>query len=134
METILESPVISKSWRNNQFIGLYAEFIVMQQSIVDCKCSNRTNTFHLLCLHGNILPNQKLELPRMQVKITESKEMGPLYINKGKNDFFIYNNGAVRKLLDVLNMNFTSELVGEKLKVYNNPKGYWVVDINFIKS
>lgn len=134
METVLESPTISKNSRNNQFAGLHGEFVVRSQSIVECRSSSQARNFHLLCLQGAILPNQKLGLLRMQLKITESKENGPLYVNRGRTDFFIYNNGAVRKLMDGLKINLTSELVGAKLKVFNNEKGFWVIDINSLSQ
>ncbi|MDP3765047.1 MAG: hypothetical protein Q8R04_00890 [Nanoarchaeota archaeon] len=130
METVLDSPAISKTKQNNQFSGLDAEFVVEEQTVVQCASSNGHKPFYLLCLVGKINQNASKGLPQLNVKITESKDNGPLYVNKGKDSFFIYNNGAVRRMMDALSINLTSELVGKILKVYNNEKGFWVIYIN----
>jgi hypothetical protein len=128
METVLDSPAISKNQQNNQFSGLCADFAVEEQNVVQCASSNGHKPFYLLCLVGKI--KQSIGIPQLNVKITESKDNGPLYVNKGKDSFFIYNNGAVRRMMDALSINLTSELVGKILKAYNNEKGFWVIDIN----
>lgn len=130
METVLDSPAISKTKQNNQFSGLDAEFVVEEQTVVKCDSSNGHKPFYLLCLVGKIKQDISKGIPQLNVKITESKDNGPLYVNKGKDSFFIYNNGAVRRMMDALSINLTSELVGKVLKVYNNEKGFWVIDIN----
>lgn len=130
METVLDSPAISKNQQNNQFSGLHADFAVEEQAVVKCASSNGHKPFYLLCLVGRIKAEN---LPELNVKITESKQHGPLYVNKGKDNFFIYNNGAIRKMMDMLSINVTSELVGKILKAYNNEKGFWVIDIDALK-
>lgn len=130
METILDSPAISKTRHNNQFSGLDAEFVAEEQTVVQCASSNGRKPFYLLCLLGRINENAGKGVPQLNIKITESKGNGPLYVNKGKDSFFIYNNGAVRRMMDALSINLTSELVGKILKVYNNERGFWVIDIN----
>jgi len=130
METVLNSPAISKTGQNNQFSGLDAEFVVEGQTIVQCASSNGRKPFYLLCLLGRINENHGKGVPQLSIKITESKSNGPLYVNKGKDSFFIYNNGAVRRMMDALSINLTNELVGKILKAYNNEKGFWVIDIS----
>ena len=131
METVLDSPAISKTRQNNQFSGLDAEFVVEEQNVVQCANSNGNKPFYLLCLIGKI---KSKNLPELNVKITESKNNGPLYVNKGKDSFYIYNNGAIRRMMDELSINLTSELVGKILKAYNNEKGFWVIDITALSQ
>lgn len=134
METILDSPIISKNQQNNQFSGICADFAVEEQAVVQCASSNGRKPFYLLCLLGKIRQNASEGIPQLNVKITESKDNGPLYVNKGKDSFYIYNNGAIRKMMDALSVNLTSELVGNILRAYNNEKGFWVIDINAISQ
>lgn len=134
METVLDSPAISKNQQNNQFSGLCADFVVEEQTVVKCASSNGHKPFYLLCLVGKIMQNISKGIPQLNVKITESRNNGPLYVNKGKDSFYIYNNGTVRKMMDTLNINLTTELVNKTLKVYNNEKGFWVIDINALSQ
>lgn len=134
METFLDSPVISKNQQNNQFSGLCADFVVEEQTVVKCASSNEHKPFYLLCLVGKIKQNISKGIPQLNVKITESRNNGPLYVNKGKDSFYIYNNGAIRKMMDELSINLTSELIGKILKAYNNEKGFWVIDINSLSQ
>ena len=130
MQTIVTLPSIAKSRRNDQFCGLCGDFTAGNLEIVECSgiCSNRP--FHLLCLIGTVRIEFEGKFLELRIKITETREHGPLYINKGKESFFIYNDGAVRKLMDVLKINLTSDLVGKNFRVYNNAKGFWVISID----
>ena len=109
METVLAKPAMSKAY-----------FLV--ENISPFKSM-------FLYLHGKLILDRNGLSSCWKKIISETKEYGPLFVNKGKRGTFIYTDGAVRKLLDKLNLFDVDELVGLKLPVVKRNKGFWVINM-----
>jgi hypothetical protein len=99
---------------------------------IDENVKNKPRISYFLSLHGKLIhpANPK----HRDIRITESSDAGPLFVNKGEAGFYFYNDGAVRKLLDRLCKWDLQSLAGISLPVSSNPKGFWVIDINRIEG
>lgn len=116
---------------DNPFIGQKSYFFVEKASIMACKRRNSSaNLFFLFCLFGKVAAKLNGSIRRLNIKITEYKDYGPLFINRSRNDFFIFNNTALRKLMDKLGVATLDEFEGKKLPVVNTSKGYWAISLD----
>lgn len=121
MQILVEDPSIKLGRQSDQFCGQFSFIKVAKTEIVKPNCKE----IYFLKLFGTM----KLPAPNssaVMIGITES-DLGPLFINKGKNGFFIYLNGALRKLMDALGIADVSEFNGKNLPVANSNKGFWVI-------
>ena len=112
---------------NSRIIHL-DQFLHVRNISFDKNLKNPKCPCYFLCLYGTLHHYNK----EYHIKVTESKKHGPLFLNKGKDGIFFYNDGAVRRLLDKLNFCGPGQLLGSKLPVVTSRKGFWVVDIDKI--
>ena len=121
MQTIALALTAKLGMQNDQFCGQSACIDIFKTEIVKPNCKE----IYFLKLFGTMklpVPNS----PAVMIGITES-DLGPLFINKGKNGFFIYVDGALRKIMDALDISNISQFEGRKLQVVNSRKGFWIV-------
>lgn len=121
---------------DNPFLGQKSYLFVDKASIITHrrKCPS-TDCFFLLCLFGKVSARMNGTAGHFDVKpmkmdinvgITES-DIGPLFINKGKQEFFIYMNGALRRIMDALNIADMTQFEGMKLPVIKSSRGFWII-------
>ncbi|MEK6868928.1 MAG: hypothetical protein AABX74_01755 [Nanoarchaeota archaeon] len=120
MQILVEDPSIKLGRQSDEFCGQFSFIKIAKTEIVKPNCKE----VYFLRLFGIVkLPTAGSSI---SVGITES-DLGPLFINKGKKGFFIYLDGALRKLMDALGIADVSEFNGKTLPVANSDKGFWII-------
>lgn len=121
----MECVAINKNLQNNQFSGLKGKFRVANVSIDPHE--DMQKPYYFLKLTGDVSFVQDNEIMVLPINITESNK-GALFVNKGKDGFFIHKNSILNKIMDRLNISNTSDFVNLCVPVINSQKGFWVVD------
>ena len=129
MQIIDQAPSLTLGKQNDQFVGCSANIIVNKATIA----KPNGNKVYFLRLFGDVEFSLNNRIINMKIGITES-DLGPLFVNKGKSDFFIYPDGALSKLMDAMGIIDVAEFNGKKLPIMNNQKGFWVIHINGFKK
>lgn len=125
----MECIAINRDQQNNQFSGLKGKFIVAGVSIDPHDDASRP--YYFLKLTGKVSFIQNDEVMVLPINVTES-DKGALFVNKGKDGFYIHKNGILNKImnrLDIPNTSFFGDLC---LPVLNGKKGFWVIDTSRI--
>lgn len=128
MQLVELAPLINKRAVNNQFI--------MQKSILCVMCTavvtNKNKNFHFFQLTGKVNVNTSEGEKKITVDITQSTEM-PLFVNKSGDGFYLYQKGSLKMIMDLLEIDETTEFNEMRIPVICGPKGYWLIDIEALK-